>query len=76
MGEARKPLYNRLWAARVLVQDWRRALYDSAVCRSGPNKGTLDDPKEARELERFNSAIAALTEAIAANRPARKAPKW
>lgn len=72
MAEKRKkPLYNRLWAARVLVNDWRRALYDSGVCQSGPNKGTLDDPKDVRELERFDAAIAALTEAIAAARPTR-----
>lgn len=60
-----KPLATRLRQARTLLLVWKRALRDSHMSReSGPNLGKVDDEQMAAELQRFDAARQALTEAI------------
>ena len=59
-----KPLITRLHAARILLREWRKTVYDSDKSREpGPNYGEVDEAT-AREIARFDEAHAALTEAI------------
>lgn len=60
----KKPLVSRLRSARFLMKQWRKALHDSHVELSGPDKGKVTDEAMARDLERFDDADAALGEAI------------
>lgn len=60
-----KPLATRLRQARTLLLVWKRALRDSHMSReSGPNYGKVDDEQIAAELQRFDAARQALTDAI------------
>lgn len=59
-----RTLRTRLWRARTLLKTWKRALHDGHVERGGPNNGKVTDPQMLRELEAFDEAIQALTEAI------------
>lgn len=59
-----KPLATRLRQARTLLLIWKTALRDSHMSRQpGPNYGKVDGPM-AIELQRFDAARQALTEAI------------
>lgn len=58
-----KPLITRLRGARILLSEWRRALADSERVPGQP-RPTEFPPAIAHELARFDSARAALTEAI------------
>jgi hypothetical protein len=63
----KRALVTRLRAARSLLREWRDSVY---VCHRemipGPSYGKVTDPATLRELERFDEAYAALTEAIKA----------
>jgi hypothetical protein len=59
-----KPLVTRLRCARILLRDWRSAVFDGHVNHGGPDSGKVTDPAMVRELARFNAADAALAEAI------------
>lgn len=52
-----KPLTKRLWAANLLLRDWRRAVKGSA-----PDEGSKE--AEENELAKFDAACAAINEAI------------
>jgi len=63
-AKLRRPLTTRLRAARALLSQWRRTVYDSEKIRSdGPDRGTVSDAA-AHELARFDEAREALSEAI------------
>ena len=53
----RKPLITRLRAARTLLREWRNAV---------KRDGITDSTETEHELARFDAALAALKEAIAA----------
>jgi hypothetical protein len=61
---SRSKLHSRLWRARTLLQEWRRAVRESErIHEPGEREGTLTE-EAAAEVARFDDAIGALTEAI------------
>lgn len=71
MAKKHRPLHSRLWQARTLLKDWKRAIRGSHTVRAGPDAGKITDPKIVLELEDFDDAIQAVTDAIKAARPPR-----
>ena len=59
---SRSKLHSRLWRARTLLQEWRRAVRESERLREPDDGGTPEET--AAEVARFDDAIGALTEAI------------
>jgi hypothetical protein len=63
MRRRQKPLLTRLRAARLLLREWRRTIYDSERDRTLQAPNDLS-PEAAGELARFDAADTALAEAI------------
>lgn len=60
----KRSLSGRLGSARFLLRQYRAALVDGHMERGGPNRGKVIDPDALAELERFDSAIKAVGDAI------------
>jgi hypothetical protein len=59
-----KSLPTRLRLARALLKTWKKAVRDANTVHGGPDAGKVTDAAALRELDGFNEAEQALTEAI------------